>query len=161
MERYLALLAQKDALGVFLSLLWALLAVSAWLLPLLVDWNGDDQVIETIIPDLTADHPLWVLEGSAVHCQHLTAELPQEVEQGLLLASDFHAQPPGVDGAGIQRPGIDRKPPLFDPVVDSEKAEQFFRKKTKSGPDIINSFKNLMKMLKMFRKINQHFWLGK
>jgi len=50
-----------------------------------------------------------------MHREHLDAQLPQEVEVGLLLARGLHAQPPGIHCADAETPSVEGKPPLLDP----------------------------------------------
>jgi hypothetical protein len=45
---------------------------------------------------------------------HFDAELPQKVEERLLVAGHLHPEPPGIHCTDTETPGIDRVPPLFD-----------------------------------------------
>lgn len=54
--------------------------------------------------------------GGAMLGEHANHQLPQKVEEGLLLPADLHPQPPGVDGSHTETPGVDAKPPLANPV---------------------------------------------
>jgi hypothetical protein len=48
--------------------------------------------------------------------QHADAELAQEVQVGLALASDPHAQTPGVNSTDAEAPCVNREPPFLDSI---------------------------------------------
>jgi hypothetical protein len=59
--------------------------------------------------------------AGAVGGHHLEAELPQEVQEGLLLASVGHPQTPGIHRTDAQAPLVEGKPPLANPVQHPKK----------------------------------------
>ncbi len=60
--------------------------------------------------------------------KHGENKLTQEIQKALLFACDHHPQPPGIDGASAQAPGVDAKPPLPDPVHHPARKKIYFFK---------------------------------
>ena len=128
-EGYSTLLAHEDRLVVLAALLSALLAVAAFGMASIADLGSTDPLVETIQPDVRRNRawPPPELRGRAMSGEHVDDQLPQEVQEGLLLPCHLHAHPPGIHSTDAEAPCVDRKPPLLDSIwhpVDSHQVVQ-------------------------------------
>ena len=111
-----ALLTEQDRLHVRFALVGTLLAVSPARFPP-HQLSVGDPMVQPIKPGVNPNSRTAVpLPGRilAMLCEHLDHELPDKVQERLLLAGSAHAQPPGLDSADTERPGVDGPPPLSD-----------------------------------------------
>jgi len=89
----------------------------------LLHWtSAHNPVIDSIKPLLSRSQAWPPCHDGSLAMDHedLNDQLSQEVHEGFLLASDVHAQPPGIHSTNAEAPGVDGKPPFTDAVDDPE-----------------------------------------